>query len=36
LRRALGPKLQCLSTYEKKCLAILMDVNKRRPFLQHA
>jgi hypothetical protein len=36
LSRALGPKLQGLSTYEKECLAILMAVDKWRPYLQHA
>jgi hypothetical protein len=36
LSKALGPKLQGLSTYEKECLAILMAVEKWRLYLQHA
>lgn len=35
LSRALGPKNQALSTYEKECLAILMAVDKWRSYLQH-
>lgn len=34
LSKALCPKNQALSTYEKECLAILMAVNKWRPYLQ--
>lgn len=34
--KALGLKNQGLSTYEKKCLAILMAVDHWRSYLQHA
>jgi len=34
--KALGPKAQGLSTYEKECLAILLDVDYWRPYLQHS
>jgi hypothetical protein len=34
LSKALGSKLQGLSTYEKGCLAILMAVEKWRSYLQ--
>lgn len=34
--RALGPKAQGLSTYEKECLAILLAVDYWRPYLQHS
>ena len=33
LSKALGPKLQTLSTYEKECLAILMAIDRWRPYL---
>lgn len=33
--RALGPKNQALSTYEKECLAILLAVDHWRAYLQH-
>lgn len=33
--RALGPKAQGLSTYEKECFAILLAVDHWRPYLQH-
>lgn len=36
LSKALGPKNQGLSTYEKECLAILLGVSKWRQYLQHA
>ena len=36
LSKALGPTAQTLSTYEKECLAILLAVNKWRPYLQQA
>ncbi|XP_004971882.1 uncharacterized protein LOC101768429 [Setaria italica] len=36
LSKALGPKNQGLSTYEKECLAVLMAVAKWRQYLQHA
>uniref|UniRef100_A0A0A9DXR9 Reverse transcriptase RNase H-like domain-containing protein n=1 Tax=Arundo donax TaxID=35708 RepID=A0A0A9DXR9_ARUDO len=35
LSKALCPKNQALSTYEKECLAILLAVEKWRPYLQH-
>lgn len=34
--KALSIKSQGLSTYDKKCLAILMAVDHWRPYLQHA
>ena len=34
LSKALGPKNRGLSTYEKECLAILMAMDKWRPYLQ--
>jgi hypothetical protein len=33
--KALGPKNQALSTYEKECLAILLVVDHWRAYLQH-
>lgn len=36
LSRALGPRLQGLSTYEKESLAIMLAVEHWRPYLQHA
>lgn len=36
ISRALGPKAQGLSTYEKECLAILLAVDYWRPYLQHS
>ena len=35
LSRALGPRNQVLSVYEKECLAILSVVEKWRAYLQH-
>jgi hypothetical protein len=35
ISKALGPKNQGLSTYEKECLAILMAVDHWRSYLQH-
>lgn len=35
LSRALGPRHQGLSTYEKESLAIMLAVEKWRPYLQH-
>ena len=36
ISKALGPKNQSLSKYEKECLAILMAVDHWRSYLQHA
>ena len=36
ISRALGPKNQALSTYEKECLAILLAIDHWRSYLQHA
>lgn len=36
ISRALGPKNQCLSVYEKECLAILFAVDQWRAYIQHA
>ena len=35
LSKALGPKNQTLSIYDKECLAILMALDKWRTYLQH-
>ncbi|XP_039778261.1 uncharacterized protein LOC120645545 [Panicum virgatum] len=35
LSKPLCPKNQALSTYEKECMAILLAVEKWRPYLQH-
>jgi hypothetical protein len=35
LSKALGIKAQAISTYEKECMAILLAVNKWKPYLQH-
>lgn len=34
--RALGPRAQGLSTYEKECFAILLAIDHWRPYLQHS
>lgn len=36
ISRALGPKNQALSTYEKECLAILLAIDQWRSYLHHA
>ena len=36
ISRALGPKNQALSTYEKECLTILLAIDHWRSYLQHA
>lgn len=36
INKALGPKSQGLSTYEKEYLAILLAVQQRRSYLQHS
>jgi hypothetical protein len=35
ISKALGPKAQALSTYEKECLALILAVTKWKPYLQH-
>ena len=35
LSKALGPRNQALSVYEKECMAILFAIEKWRPYLQH-
>ena len=35
LRKALGPRNQALSVYEKECMAILLAIEKLRSYLQH-
>lgn len=35
LSKALGPKNQALSIYDKECLAILMAIEKWKAYLQH-
>jgi len=35
LSKALGPKAQALSTYEKECMALIMAITKWKPYLQH-
>jgi hypothetical protein len=32
LSKALGPRNQALSVYEKECLAILLAIDKWRPY----
>jgi hypothetical protein len=36
VNKALGPKNQALSTYEKECLVILLVVEHWRSYLQHS
>ena len=36
LSKALGPRLQGLSTYEKEYMAILLALEQWRSYLQHA
>jgi transposase InsO family protein len=35
LSKALGPRAQALSTYEKECLVLLLAVNKWKAYLHH-
>ena len=35
LSKHLCPRSQAMSVYEKECLAILMAIEKWRPYLQH-
>jgi hypothetical protein len=35
ISKALGPKAQALSTYEKECMAVILAVTKWKPYLQH-
>lgn len=35
LSKALSKKSQTLSTYEKECLAVILAVDRWRPYLQH-
>jgi hypothetical protein len=35
LSKALGPKAQAMSAYEKECLALMMAVTKWKSYLQH-
>jgi hypothetical protein len=35
ISKALGPKAQALSTYEKECMAVILAVSKWKPYLQH-
>jgi hypothetical protein len=35
LSKALGPRNQALSVYDKECLAILLAIDKWRSYLQH-
>lgn len=35
ISKALGPKSQAMSTYEKECMAVILVVTKWKPYLQH-
>jgi predicted amidophosphoribosyltransferase len=35
ISKALGPKAQAMSTYEKECMALIMAVTKWKSYLQH-
>lgn len=35
ISKALGPKEQALSTYEKECMVVILAVTKWKPYLQH-
>jgi len=35
ISKAIGPKAQAMSTYEKECMALIMAVTKWKPYLQH-
>ena len=35
ISKALGPKTQALSTYEKECMALIWAVTKWKSYLQH-
>lgn len=35
ISKALGPKAQAMSTYEKECMALILAVTKWKPYLQH-
>lgn len=35
ISKALGPKAQAMSTYEKECMALIMVVTKWKSYLQH-
>jgi len=35
ISKALGPKAQGLSTYEKECMAVILSVTKWKSYLQH-
>lgn len=34
--KALSPRSQSMSTYQKECMAVLLDVEKWKQYLQHA
>lgn len=35
ISRALGPKAQAMSIYEKECMALILAVTKWKAYLQH-